>query len=201
MISLGPVRNGANIAIGLLQNFFGIPAKVYYPRGYSYSGRLNDIKYNEEPDLEFNMLLLDPYQQKSVSEAGAHTNFEMELDAFVTHDVFIPRFSKIEAVLGYTLTKYKVEKITTHNDINGPLYQKLMLTPITQTELVESDEVIQDQHAEYLEQLKEDGVSMDNSVANSANLSVNKRLKYSTIGVMKKPDPSIPEVTHVKKEE
>lgn len=177
MISLDAIRSGATRAITLLEKFFGIPCEIYYPKGFDRSGRTNNVTYGEEADLVYTLLLLDPYTNRMLVEAGAHTNFGIELYAYVPHDVPIYRYSKIVATLKYTMTKYKVEEITGHNDIKGKMYQKLHLSPIT--ELSEDDEVVLDENKDYIDQLIEDQVNMANVVSDTSNSDIDEGLTYS----------------------
>lgn len=181
MISLQPIRTGAGIAIGLIENFFGIPCDVYYPKGFEKSGRMNTVKYGEEPDMSTSLVLIDPYTGKVLSEGGISTNLgDITMVAYVKHNTEIYRFSRIDAKLGYTINKYQVINVMTHNDIHGPLYKKLELMSISET--IRDEEIVADANQDFIEELEDNGVNYNNSIVNSKELEVDNSLKYSPVG-------------------
>lgn len=180
MISLQPIRTGAGIAIGLIEGFFGIPCEVYYPKKFKKSGRINTVEYNDEPDITASLVLIDPYTGKMLSEGGISTNLgDITMVAYVKHDSEIYRFCRIDAKLGYTINKYQVTNVMTHNDINGPLYKKLELMAISET--IKDEEIVSDANEDFVEELEENGVNYDNTIVNSKELEVDKSLKYSPV--------------------
>lgn len=169
MISLQPVRTGASVAITILENMFGIDSDIYYPKGgFSRGGRLDDVKYDSEPDLTKKLLLLDPYTGKPLVQGGAHNNFGLTLTAFIKYDVPIYRFSKIVSRLNYVITKYKVEEIHTHHDTKGALYKKLELSPISET--LKDEEVTVDENEDFKLELQDGNINIDNSIVNTKNM-------------------------------
>lgn len=180
MISLQPIRTGAGIAIGLIEGFFGIPCEVYYPKKFKKSGRINTVEYNDEPDITASLVLIDPYTGKMLSEGGISTNLgDITMVAYVKHDSEIYRFCRIDAKLGYTINKYQVTNVMTHNDINGPLYKKLELMAISET--IKDEEIVSDANEDFVEELEDNGVNYDNTIVNSKELEVDKSLKYSPV--------------------
>lgn len=178
MLFLGPVRTGATVAIGTVGKMFGIESDIYYPKGgFSRGGRLDDVKYADEPDLSMVLTLIDPYSGKFLAEAGAHTNFGGTYICFVTWDVQIYRFSKIVAKLGYTIAKYKVEDIHTHHDTKGPLYKKLELSPLHET-LVD-EEIVSEEHDDYVNELNDASVLLDNSLVTTKDMEVNSSFEFT----------------------
>ncbi|WP_161969461.1 hypothetical protein [Campylobacter jejuni] len=99
--------------------------------------------------------------------------------AYVKHDSEIYRFCRIDAKLGYTINKYQVTNVMTHNDINGPLYKKLELMAISET--IKDEEIVSDANEDFVEELEDNGVNYDNTIVNSKELEVDKSLKYSPV--------------------
>lgn len=126
------LQEGANLSIELNTEFFGVECKIYYPKDFgSYSGNYDDIKFSTEPDLEKRLLIPDIYNLRRTPTAGISDSlFQEDLIMYVKHDLHIPSYSKIVAILDtigpYQFIVQDTDSVTTTTEI---IYRELRLTP------------------------------------------------------------------------
>lgn len=171
----------ANISIDLHTKIYGLDCKIYYPKSTNhYSGRHDDISYEEVPDEELRLLIPEIYDTRRAPLGGVSDNlFRDEFTLYAKKDLLLPYLSKIVATSEKLGTfQFLVDNSNAVTTMVDSIYKEVILVPFMSFRNNDIDEIMIDEDLldDYKDDIEDNEISDDQSITNSVPES--ERVKY-----------------------